>query len=154
MNHHVLRKTGSQPVQVQGFTLIELMIVVAVLAIILTLAIPMYGDYLTRSKITEGLRVAAAAKTAVAATCAEDRTIPALTPNLAGYNFEPSTFVQSIGVSGPCATPEISVQTKDTGASPDPVLTITGDFSDNSGKISWLCSSSAENHLLPEECRS
>ena len=50
----------------KGFTLIELMIVVAIIGILAAIAIPAYSDYTVRSKVTEGLNLAAAAKAAVA----------------------------------------------------------------------------------------
>jgi type IV pilus assembly protein PilA len=49
-----------------GFTLIELMIVVAIVGILAAIAVPAYQDYVARSRVTEGLTLAATAKTAVA----------------------------------------------------------------------------------------
>ena len=50
----------------KGFTLIELMIVVAIIGILAAIAIPAYQDYTVRSKVTEGLNIGGSAKTAVA----------------------------------------------------------------------------------------
>jgi len=61
----------------QGFTLIELMIVVAIIGILAAIAIPAYQDYTVRSQVSEGLTLASQAKTAVAESFAQTGTAPA-----------------------------------------------------------------------------
>ncbi|WP_019604383.1 pilin [Teredinibacter turnerae] len=70
----------------QGFTLIELMIVVAIIGILAAVALPAYQDYTVRAKVTEGLALASAAKTTVAENAVSGTT------NLgAGWNPPPAT---------------------------------------------------------------
>jgi type IV pilus assembly protein PilA len=61
----------------KGFTLIELMIVVAIIGILAAIAIPAYQDYTVRAQVTEGMNLAAAAKAAVAETFLNRGTAPA-----------------------------------------------------------------------------
>lgn len=61
----------------KGFTLIELMIVVAIIGILAAVALPAYQDYTIRGQVTEGLSLAAAAKSAVAETFVNTGTAPA-----------------------------------------------------------------------------
>ncbi len=135
-----------------GFTLIELMIVVAVIAIILSLALPVWGDYMIRSKVSEALSISNAAKTAVSSTCQEEPLIAALTPQNAGYSFTPTKYIASINLSGPCTRSVITVVTQSTGATPDPTLTITGTL--ENGHIRFVCVSSGPNKHVPRTCRS
>jgi len=138
----------------KGFTLIELMIVLTIIAVILTLALPTYSNYSSRAKIAESLSIAAAAKTAVASTCQEDPTITTLTNQKAGYNFSETKYVFDIALGGTCLAPTITMTTQATGVEPDPVLTITGDFTLNGGSIDWTCVSSGPNVHVPKTCRS
>lgn len=61
----------------KGFTLIELMIVVAIIGILAAIAIPAYQDYTIRAQVTEGLTLAGAAKAAVAESFANSGAAPA-----------------------------------------------------------------------------
>jgi len=155
---HLKYRRSSHPVTrphrpSNGFTLIELMIVIAVVAIILTLALPVYTNYTIRAKIGEALSVSAAAKTAVAATCLEDPALTGLDNDRAGYSFSASTWVQSITVSDDCQAPVITITTQNTGAAIDPQITLTGTFTAG-GVITWVCASDAPNFQLPATCRS
>lgn len=136
----------------KGFTLIELMIVVGVIAVILTLAVPAYSNYMVRTKVAEALALAAGAKTAVSTTCVEDPTIASINSSNLGYAFNGATdYVLSIAVSGPCLQPVISVQTRNTGTTPDPVITLTGLLT--AGHIQFTCTTNGLNIHVPKDCR-
>jgi len=158
-NKSLYRKTACYTYTPSGFTLIELMIVIAIIAIILALALPVYSNYTIRAKVAEGLSLGNSAKTAVSATCIEDSTLPAINNYLAGYGFAAGTddedYVADIQASGPCTDPLITITTKNTGQLPDPVLLMTGQLVGGTGKIEWKCSSSnTPDWLLPNGCRS
>jgi type IV pilus assembly protein PilA len=73
----------------KGFTLIELMIVVAIIGILAAIAIPAYQDYTIRSQVTEGLNLADAVKTGVAEVFANTGAWPPALVNL-GITAPPS----------------------------------------------------------------
>ncbi|MCH7314051.1 pilin [Acinetobacter sp. ANC 3882] len=78
----------------KGFTLIELMIVVAIIGILAAVAIPAYQDYTVRAKVTEGLSLASSAKTAVSENAANATgfnsgwTAPSATPNVTSVGID------------------------------------------------------------------
>ena len=130
------------------------MIVVAVIVIILTLAIPTYSNYSISAKISEAITFAETAEIAITSACQEDRTIASLTNQLAGYKLQVSKYVQKIVISGTCDISIITVITRATGTWPNPVLTITGNLTDDTDQIVWTCVSSGLNIHVPESCRS
>ena len=136
-----------------GFTLIELMIVVAIIAVLLSLALPSYRDFTVRARVSEGLSIASRAKMAVGETCMTD---PAIVPNNgnSGFLFSPTEFVESITISHTCSEPWIVIRTGNTGAETDVVLSLDGYFDPGAGQIVWNCHQVAgENQHIPNSCR-
>jgi type IV pilus assembly protein PilA len=86
----------------KGFTLIELMIVVAIIGILAAIAIPAYQDYTIRAQVAEGMNLSAAAKAAVAETFLNRGTAPA-NRTAAGMSANigdtQGKYVQSVGVA-------------------------------------------------------
>jgi type IV pilus assembly protein PilA len=86
----------------KGFTLIELMIVVAIIGVLAAIAIPAYQDYTVRSKITEGLNIASAAKTGVTEAF-QSNGIAGVTAFANSYDaagaFAPTKYVNLVAVS-------------------------------------------------------
>jgi len=83
----------------QGFTLIELMIVVAIIGILAAIAIPAYQDYTIRAKVTEGIGLADAAKTAVAEAY-QSGDMPGVTALAKGWVSTPTKYVNGVTVAG------------------------------------------------------
>ncbi len=86
----------------QGFTLIELMIVVAIIGILAAIAIPAYQDYTIRAQVSEGMMLAGAAKTAVAESFGNDGTAPVARVNAgmtANATDTSGNYVVSVGIA-------------------------------------------------------
>ncbi len=137
----------------KGFTLIELMIVVAIIGILAMIAMPAYQTYLIRAQIAEGLNIVGPLKTAVTEFHKDTGNYPAnnaqaglLTP--ASYT---GSYVESISVNG--AT--ISIQYGKKANAEINGWTVSVIAQDNVGSTEWVCESGGfiPSNYLPSSCR-
>jgi type IV pilus assembly protein PilA len=139
----------------QGFTLIELMIVVAIIGILAAIAIPAYQDYTIRAQVSEGLNLMGACKAAVTEFYQDQGAFPGdnATAGLEASGNITGKYVTQVAVTGAGLCQATygggDVNANITGA----VLTLTP--LDNQGSVSWSCAGDAtlQNKWLPAACR-
>jgi type IV pilus assembly protein PilA len=127
----------------RGFTLIELMIVIAIIAILANFALPAYGDYTKRAYVTEGLQLASAVKTAAIETYTTTGKVPLFNrdaglPDAAQIKGNAVNFVALLGMRSDSPQLRILIdynQKVKTGIQ----LTLAMDTTPNQGSIRWVC---------------
>lgn len=144
----------------QGFTLIELMIVVAIIGILAAIAIPAYQDYTIRAQVSEGLSLADGAKTAVSEYYTNRGSFPTsnAAAGLADKAQITGKYVTSVGVGSTDGSGNgILVTFSNTGSHTANValngLTLGLMPIANGGSISWTCiSKTIAQKYLPSSC--
>jgi prepilin-type N-terminal cleavage/methylation domain-containing protein len=136
----------------QGFTLIELMIVIAIVAILVALAVPAYQDYAVRAKVGECIGLGASAKLAVEEYLQSEGIMPANETD-AGLDIFTATEMCSAmtQAAGIITITTIALQ---TGEPSDTILTLTPDLDSTGLRIfDWICTSDGEKRHVPASCR-
>ncbi|MBA2657946.1 MAG: pilin [Tatlockia sp.] len=133
----------------KGLTLIELMIVIAVLGILLTLAVPAYRDHAVRARVSEGLSLAETAKLAVAETTMVNQTLPTSSAET-GYQSPAATAnVKSIKIGSGGVITIIYTELAGNGS-----LTIVPTLQAG-GELTWGCKGGTlAQQYRPSTCRS
>lgn len=137
--------------QQRGFTLIELMIVVAIIGILASIAVPQYQNYIYRARVVEGLTLSAGFKNAVVDYYSSNNAFPdsAASVGLVDLSSAPSSgALESIqlGIGG-VITVQFRASLAPAGANQITLTPVT-----SSGSISWTCGGNLSASLKPKSC--
>ena len=135
----------------KGFTLIELMIVVAIIGILAAIALPAYQDYTKRSHVSEGLTLAGAAKASVTEFYSSMGHFP-LTQTSAG--LAPATDIKGNAVNSVTVTPSVGIITIEYNDKVESGKTLILSPTIGTGAVEWKCKvGTIDPKFVPANCR-
>jgi type IV pilus assembly protein PilA len=130
----------------QGFTLIELMIVIAIIGILAAVALPAYQDYTVRAKAAELVLAASSSKNSISEYIITNGSIPGV-GNVRVEN-NTSTMVRAVSWTGTA----ITVTGNNTGLGATVVMTMTPTIT-TAGGVTWDCTPTAGTRYMPSSCQ-
>jgi type IV pilus assembly protein PilA len=136
----------------QGFTLIELMIVVAIIGILAAVALPAYQDYTVRAKVSEVILAASSGRTAVS----EAAQVNGGMPTTASFTIssQSSKYVQSVGYTSAATTTGLITATAQGEAKiSGSTITLTGTVDASTNQVTWVCGGSIATKYRPASCQ-
>jgi type IV pilus assembly protein PilA len=130
-----------------GFTLIELMVVIAIVGILGAVALPAYQNYTIRAKVSEGLLAASACKVSVTEAVQSGST--SIPNNLCSGNTQ---YVESVTSGGDASSATVTVALKGIDKNVDgKTIVYTGAIA-NASVTSWACTTTLEQKYVPSGC--
>ncbi|MCL6712124.1 pilin [Pseudomonas sp. R2.Fl] len=132
----------------QGFTLIELMIVVAIIAILAAIALPAYNDYTKKAKVSEVVLAASALRTAVAEHAASTGSLPPAT--WTGFAPQVSNYVSGVAWNGSFITATAQNIADDVDGS---TIQLVPTLASDTGQVNWACGGSIPANYRPSTCQ-
>ena len=138
----------------QGFTLIELMIVVAIIGILAAIAIPAYQDYTIRAQVSEGINLASGAKSAISEYFMDSGNLPGSNAEAGLEGTITGNYVTGVVVGGGAGNGVVTVTFGNQANNAISTQTLTLSPVTSAGSVAWTCAagSLASKHV-PSACR-